>query len=265
MMRVDLVTTFPNILDSYINESMMKQAQKKNLLNFHAHNLRDWTHDPHKTTDDCIFGGASGLIMKCEPIFECIESVVGKDFVESKIEAYKNGVEFHQDNLRVIIPCPQGKVFCDKHAFELSKIERLVFICGHYEGIDERAYCLADDLFSIGDFVLTSGELSSLVMIDSIVRKIPGVLGADDGAVNESFANSLLEHPQFTRPADYRGLDVPEVLRRGNNEKIEQFNRFESLKRTWKLRPDLIEEAMKSGNLTHDDLEMIASIKKDSL
>ena len=260
-MKIDLITTFPNILDSYINESMMKQAQKKGLLDFCARNLRDWTRDKHRTTDDYVFGGGEGLVMKCEPIFECIESLVGKDFVERKIEAYKKGQSYHDNNCKVIIACPQGNVFNDSIASALASEERLVFICGHYEGIDERVYCLADELISVGDFILTSGELSTLVMIDAIVRKIPGVLGATDGAKNESFANSLLEHPQYTRPASFRGLEVPDILLRGDFKKIEKFNRRESIKRTWESRPDLIEAAIKNNALKPTDYEMLAEIK----
>lgn len=243
-MKIDVLTTFPAIFDSYMSESMMKLAQKKSLLEFKTYDLRDWTHDSHRTTDDYIYGGGDGLVMKCEPIFEAVD-----DIVED------------QAKTRIVIPAPQGKVFDDKVATHLSKSEHLLFICGHYEGIDERVYSLADDVISIGDYVLTSGELSTQVIIDAIVRKIPGVLGAADGAEKESFVECLLEHPQYTRPSEYRGLEVPQVLLDGNHAEIEKFNRQEAIKRTWKNRPDLIEVALRKDILSKSDIDYLNTLK----
>lgn len=242
-MRIDVLTTFPNIFDSYMSESMMKQACKKGKLEFCAHNLRDWTHDAHHTTDDYVYGGGDGLVMKCEPIFEAVESL------------------FPDKKPRTIIAAPQGSVFSDEIATELSKEDSLLFICGHYEGIDERAYSLADDVISIGDYVLTSGELGCQVIIDAVVRKIPGVLGAENGAVNESFTNCLLEHPQYTRPENFRGMAVPDVLLQGNHREIDAFNREEAIKRTWQLRPDLIEVALRKNALNDADLKILEKVK----
>lgn len=245
-MRIDCLTTFPNIFDSYMNESMMKRAQEKGILEFFAHQLRDWTHDSYQKTDDYVYGGGEGLVMKCEPIFEAIDDLTARE---------------NSAKPRIIIAAPQGKVFDDALATELSCEENLIFICGHYEGIDERVYCLATDVISIGDYVLTSGELSSMVIIDAVVRKIPGVLNAENGAINESFASSLLEHPQYTRPASYRGLDVPEVLTSGNDKAIQDFNRHEAIRRTWTSRPDLIEQALRRKELSEEDQEFLRSLK----
>lgn len=205
-MLVETLSTFPEMLDSYMSTSMMKKAQDNGLLEFRSYNLRDWTDDAHHTTDDKPYGGGAGQLMLCEPIFKAHDDIVSKS----------------ENKPHVIFLAPTGKVFNDKEAKNLSKIEHLLFICGHYEGIDERAYLLADDIFSVGDYVLTSGELASLVIIDACVRKIDGVLGAEDGVTDESFANGLLEAPQYTRPSEFRGMKVPEVLLSGDHAKIQQ-------------------------------------------
>ena len=245
-MKIDILTTFPHVFDSYMSESMMKQAQKKGKLEFFAHDLREWTHDKHRKTDYYVYGGGDGLIMKCEPIFEAVEDLFG------------------EKKPRTIIPAPHGKVFDDKTASDLSKEESLLFICGHYEGLDERVYTLADDILSIGDYVLTSGELGCQVIIDAVVRKIPGVLGAETGAEKESFADYLLEHPQYTRPENFRGMRVPRVLLDGNHHEIDAFNRREAIKRTWKARPDLIEVALRENALNVADLSMLESVKNET-
>lgn len=203
-MIVETLSTFPNIFDSYMSESIMKRAQEKRLLTFKSYNLRDWADGVHKKTDDKPYGGGCGQLMMCEPIFKAY------DEISSANEAKPT----------VIFLAPTGIKFNDNEASKLSKKERILFICGHYEGIDERAYTLADEVYSLGDYVLTSGELASMVIIDSVVRKIPGVLGAEDGALDESFSNGLLEAPQFTRPAEFRGMKVPEVLLSGDHAKI---------------------------------------------
>lgn len=203
-MIIETLSTFPQIFDSYMNASIMKRAQEKGHLNFYAYNLRDWAKGVHKKTDDKPYGGGCGQLMMCEPIFEAFDDI--KDNFDEK--------PF------VVFLAPTGKVFNDDDALMLSKKSRLTFICGHYEGIDERAYSLADEIYNIGDYVLSSGELASMVVIDSTVRKIPGVLGAEDGASDESFSNGLLEAPQYTRPAEFRGMKVPEVLMSGDHAKI---------------------------------------------
>lgn len=223
-MLVETLSTFPGMYDSVMGSSMMRLAQEKGILEFHAHDLRDWTHDRHRTTDDDPYGGGAGLVMKCEPIFEAYDDIVSSG-----------------QKPCTIFLAPQGRRFDDALACELASEERLLFVCGHYEGIDERAYTLADCVISLGDYVLTSGELASMVVIDAVVRKLPGVLGADDGALDESFADGLLEYPQYTRPAEFRGMEVPAVLRSGDHGAVARWRREQSLERTARLRPDLLE------------------------
>lgn len=203
-MRIDAITTFPNSFDSYMNSSIMKRAQDKDLLQFYSHNLRDFTNDLHKTTDDKPYGGGCGQLMMCDPIFKCLEYV--KDLCD--------------DNPKTIFLSPCGKQLNDREVDVLLKEKHLVFVCGHYEGIDERAYSLADYVYSVGDFVLSSGELASMVIIDAVVRKIPGVLNRDESFLDESFADGLLEPAQYTRPYEYDGKKVPDVLLSGNHQKI---------------------------------------------
>lgn len=234
-MLIETLSTFPRMYDSVMGESMMKRAQEKGLLDLKMHDLRDWTHDRHRTTDDYPYGGGHGLVMKCEPIFEALDDILGLPCTEFAGSPAS-------DTNRLIFLAPTGKRFDDAYAEELSRCDRIVFVCGHYEGIDERAYGLATDIISLGDYVLTSGELASMVVIDALVRKIPGVLGADEGASDESFASGLLEYPQYTRPASYRGMDVPDVLLSGNHAEIEKWRQIMSLERTKRLRPDLLSE-----------------------
>lgn len=232
-MRIDCITTFPGMYDSVMGASMMKRAQEKGILRFQAHDLRAWAQGVHRKTDDYPYGGGCGLVMMCDPIFKAVEDVLG-------LPAGSLPGERPHAGAKVVFMAPHGQVFDDACARRLSSEDRLVFVCGHYEGIDERAYSLADEVISIGDYVLTGGELASMVVIDAVVRKLPGVLGADGGAEEESFAAGLLEHPQYTRPATYRGMDVPEVLLSGHHANIEAWRQEESLSRTRRLRPDLL-------------------------
>ena len=223
-MIIETLSTFPDMYTSVVGASMMRIAQEKGILEFHAHDLRDWTHDRHRTTDDEPYGGGDGLVMKCAPIFEAYEDICSR-----------------ASKPYTIFLAPQGRRFDDAAACELAKQDHLLFICGHYEGIDERAYTLADQVISLGDYVLTSGELASMVVIDAVVRKLPGVLGAETGALGESFADGLLEYPQYTRPANFNGMEVPPVLLSGNHGAVDVWRRQQSLERTWRLRPDLLE------------------------
>ena len=243
-MLIETLSTFPNMYDSVMGSSMMRIAAEKGIIDFTAHDLRDWTHDRHRTTDDEPYGGGQGLVMKCEPIFEAFDDIAAQG----------------QARPTVIFLAPTGERFDDAMATELSRCERLLFVCGHYEGIDERAYTLADRVLSIGDYVLTSGELASMVVIDAVVRKIPGVLGDDLGAVDESFHGGLLEYPQYTRPASFRGMDVPEVLLSGNHARIARWRRERSLERTARLRPDLIDGA----DLDESDREFLRNLERSS-
>lgn len=236
-MRIDAITTFPDMYSSVMGESMMKRAQEKGILDFHAHDLRAWAEGVHRKTDDYPYGGGCGLVMMCDPIFKATEEVLG--LPAGSLPASKD--ELDAQEVKVVFMAPQGAVFDDATALRLSRVDRLVFVCGHYEGIDERAYCLADEIISIGDYVLTGGELASMVVIDAVVRKLPGVLGAEGGAASESFADGLLEYPQYTRPASYRGMEVPEVLLSGHHANISAWRHQQSLERTQALRPDLLE------------------------
>lgn len=232
-MLIETLSVFPQCFDSVMNESIMKRAQDKGILEFRAHDLRDWTHDKHRTTDDEPYGGGQGLVMKCEPIFEATDEL----FAAVSKKPY------------TIFLAPTGEQLTDALTLELAQQDHLFFICGHYEGIDERAYMLADKTISIGDYVLTSGELASMVVIDAVVRRLDGVLGDEGSAVDESFYDGLLEYPQYTRPASYRGMDVPEVLLSGHHGNIEKWRREQSLLRTKEWRPDLLDGA----NLTPEE------------
>lgn len=254
-MRIDTISTFPDMFSSVMGASIMKRAQEKGIIDFRAHDLRDWTYDRHRTTDDYPYGGGVGLVMKCEPIYEASEDVLG---VERGSLPAPGALD---DGTAVVFLSPHGRVFDDCLANELAEKKRMVFVCGHYEGIDERAYELATHVVSLGDYVLTSGELAALVVIDAVVRKLPGVLGADGGAAEESFAIGLLEHPQYTRPADFRGMEVPPVLVSGHHANIATWQRHASLERTLRLRPDIIERCAADGTLGDDDLAYLETLK----
>ena len=281
-MIIETLSTFPDMYESVMGASMMRIAQEKGILDFKAYDLRDWTHDRHRTTDDEPYGGGDGLVMKCAPIFEAYESlcaspcggsdaatrasgegaadVAGQMLGDSSGAGQAPGegsasaaaeqalsdasaapADREASKPYTIFLAPQGRRFDDACACELAKQDRLLFICGHYEGIDERAYTLADEVISLGDYVLTSGELASMVVIDAVVRKLPGVLGAETGALGESFADGLLEYPQYTRPANFNGMEVPAVLLSGNHGVVDRWRREQSLERTYRLRPDLLE------------------------
>lgn len=272
-MIIETLSTFPDMYESVMGASMMRIAQEKGILDFKAHDLRDWTHDRHRTTDDEPYGGGDGLVMKCAPIFEAYESLcdaTGKgsiaapaepvqgegaaasaeqapcegsdsDAAEQALSDASAVADQAASRPYTIFLAPQGRRFDDACACELAKQDRLLFICGHYEGIDERAYALADEVISLGDYVLTSGELASMVVIDAVVRKLSGVLGAETGALGESFADGLLEYPQYTRPATFNGMEVPAVLLSGNHGAVDRWRREQSLERTYRLRPDLLE------------------------
>lgn len=226
-MIIETLSTFPDMYDSVMGASMMRIAQDKGILQFTAHDLRDWTHDRHRTTDDEPYGGGQGLVMKCEPIFEAYDDIAAA----AATPPY------------TIFLTPAGERLSEAVALDLSERDHLLFICGHYEGIDERAYTLADRCLSLGDYVLTSGELASMVVIDAVVRKLPGVLGDEGSAVDESFYDGLLEYPQYTRPASYRGQEVPPVLLSGNHAAVDAWRRQQSIARTAALRPDLLAQA----------------------
>jgi tRNA (guanine37-N1)-methyltransferase len=226
-MEFDVFTLLPEVFPPYLNSSILNRARQRGLIDIHIHNLRDWTTDKHHVTDDEPYGGGGGMVMKVEPVFAAVESVLG---AESRIP--------------VILLTPQGRVFNHRIAMELVQQPRLAMICGRYEGVDERIReHLVTDEISIGDFVLTGGELPALILVDAISRLIPGVLGDPDGAMDDSHAAGLLEYPHYTRPPKYRGWGVPEILLSGDHAKIHNWRREQSLRRTFKRRPDLFESA----------------------
>jgi tRNA (guanine37-N1)-methyltransferase len=229
---VDVITIFPGMFDGPMSASIVGLARERGLLEFRAHDLRDWTHDKHRSTDDTPYGGGPGLVMKPEPIFEAVEAVQ----------------DLEDDPGWVIFFTPAGRPFTQELAEELASKERLVMVCGRYEGFDERALSLADLELSIGDYVLTGGELPAMVVADAVSRHVPGVLGDEESAADESFSAGLLEYPQYTRPAEYRGLRVPEVLRSGDHGKIAAWRRAESVRKTALVRPDLLARALLSSD-----------------
>ncbi len=274
-MRIDTLSTFPGMFDSVMGASMMRRAQEKGILRFEAHDLRDWTYDRHRTTDDDPYGGGDGLVMKCEPLFEAVEAIAAEvaggavaqrpadpgavALAEPAASPAPSGPVSAEGAPHVVFMAPHGQQLDEALVAELAAEESLLFVCGHYEGIDERAYSLADRIVSIGDYVLTSGELAAMVAIDAVVRKLPGVLGAPTGADNESFSDGLLEHPQYTRPAAFRGMEVPPVLLSGDHGAVARWRRAQQLERTARLRPDLLRRAWEAGLLSPADQEFLDS------
>lgn len=225
-MKIDVLTLFPKMFASVLGESMLKRAQKKRALQVKIHDLRNWTFDNHRTADDKPFGGGPGMVMKVEPVYLALK----------ELGALK------EKRAKVILLTPQGRRLDQASAREISKEKELILICGHYEGVDERIRDFVDDEISIGDYILTCGEIPALVLIDAVVRLIPGVLGSEDSLESESFENSLLEYPHYTRPAEFEGMKVPEVLLSGDHKRIEEWRRQEAVKRTKKRRPDLLKK-----------------------
>lgn len=236
-MKIDILTLFPGLFDSFLAHSIMKRAAEKKLVTFTAHSLRDYTHDRHRTCDDKPFGGGPGMLMKPEPIFEAYEKLFKKPkSAVGRTRRRTSGGGFH-----FIYLTPQGKVFDQKMAKKFSKAKHLVFLCGRYEGVDQRVVDrLVTDEVSIGDYVLTGGEVPAMAIIESSVRLIDGVLGREESKEIETFAQNLLEYPQYTRPAVYRGMKVPSVLLSGNHKAIEHWRKDQALRRTLRRRPDLL-------------------------
>lgn len=245
-LNFEVLTLFPGILDGPLNESILKRAREKWLLTVTVRNIRDYTEDKHKTADDSPYGGGAGMVLKPEPIFKAFEVM----------KEGHPGEEFH-----TILLSPQGKVLDQRRAERLSEEQRrIVLLCGHYEAIDERVReALVDEELSIGDYVLTGGELAALVVIDAAVRLLPGVLGDEESAYRDSFGDGLLDHPHYTRPAEFRGRKVPEVLLSGNHAEIDKWRRREALRATLKKRPELLETAF----LTDEDKQILDELKKE--
>jgi len=229
-MRVDIITIFPDMFAPVLNESIIKRAQEKGKVSIFAHNLRDYTHDRHRTVDDRPFGGGAGMVLKPEPLFEAVAAI-----------RKKAGKKIAKSRSRVILMTPQGASLTQAACARISKFSHVILICGRYEGVDERVRQMCDEEISIGDYVLTGGELPAMVLVDSVVRLLPGVLGDKNSLNFESFKGNLLEYPHYTRPAEYRGLKVPPVLLGGDHREIERWREEQALQRTRQRRPDLIE------------------------
>jgi tRNA (guanine37-N1)-methyltransferase len=238
-MRIDLLTLFPEFFDSPLNQSMLRRAQAMGKVSFRVLNLRDYAHDRHKVADDRPFGGGPGMVMKPEPLVTAIRRLRDDD-----------------PDVRVIFLSPSGRLFDQQMAVELAQAPSLLLICGHYEGVDERVRGFIDAEISIGDFILTGGEIPALVVVDAVTRLIPGVLGGEGATEDESFQTGLLEYPHYTRPRDFEGLTVPEVLLSGDHARIARWRRQQALKRTQALRPDLLEKAP----LSSEDQEFLAKL-----
>lgn len=237
-MLIDVLTLFPEMF-SPLDHSIVGRARERGVVDVRLTNIRDFATDKHRIVDDAPYGGGPGMVMKPEPLFDAIDSIRG-------------GKE------HVVLLDPQGMPFTQQRAWELAEKPHLVLVCGHYEGVDERVRSAVDEELSLGDYVLTGGELAALVVVDAVTRLLPGALGEERSAREDSFEGGLLDHPHFTRPASYRGMDVPEVLLSGHHEQIRRWRRREALRRTWLRRPDLLDEA----DLDDDDRRMLAELKE---
>lgn len=246
-MQFDIFTILPEVFPPYLESSILQRARQRGLIDVRVHNIRDYTHDKHHTTDDTPYGGGGGMVMKPEPVFEAVEAVLGTSPSRDKV-------------VPVILLTPQGRVFNQRVAEEFSRHERIALLCGRYEGVDERIReHLVTDEISVGDYVLTGGELPALVIIDALSRLIPGVLGDPEGAQDDSHSMGLLEYPHYTRPPEFRGWSVPEILLSGDHGKIERWRREQALLRTLNKRPDMLEKA----NLSETDKNFLDGLKKE--
>ncbi|WEG72586.1 tRNA (guanosine(37)-N1)-methyltransferase TrmD [Vagococcus intermedius] len=243
-MRIDVLTLFPRMFEGPLTESILGKAIEKELLNVNVMNFRDFSDNKHQNVDDYPYGGGAGMLLKVQPIDGAMKQITR---------------ETPETTKRVILLDPAGKKFDQKMAEEFSKEEHLVFICGHYEGYDERIRSVVTDEVSLGDYVLTGGELGAMVMIDATVRLLPDVLGNEQSAITDSHSTGLLEHPQYTRPADYNGMEVPEVLRNGNHKLIAEWQLKESLRRTYQRRPEMLDQV----EMTKEMLKLLAEVKQE--
>lgn len=250
-MQFEVFTLLPEVFPPYLDTSILKRARERGLIQVNVHNIRDYTRDKHHTTDDQPYGGGGGMVMKPEPVFEAIETVLGLASLPSAPEP--------ESNTPIVLLTPQGRVFNQTIAKELSQYPKIALLCGRYEGIDERIReNLVTDEISIGDYVLTGGELPALILIDAVSRLLPDVLGDPTGAEDDSHAMGLLEYPHYTRPPEFRGSKVPDVLLSGDHKKIDKWRREQALERTFKKRPDMLEKA----ELTKEDKKFLDGLKK---
>ena len=245
MIKFDVLSIFPEMFASPLNFSLLKKAQEKSILNICLHDIRNWADDKHKMTDDAPYGGGCGMVMKVEPVEKALAAIRSPE-----------------DDSQVVLMTPQGKTFNQKIAAQLAEKKQIIIICGRYEGVDERiSEHLVDREISIGDYILTGGELAALVLIDAVSRLIPDVLGNPESTLGESFSHNLLEYPQYTRPAEYKGWKVPDVLLSGNHAQIELWHKRESLRRTYQRRPDLL----KKIKLSAEDEKNLEKIKSEEI
>jgi tRNA (guanine37-N1)-methyltransferase len=249
-MQFEVFTLLPEVFPPYLDSSILQRARQRGLIDVRVHNIRDYTHDKHHTTDDTPYGGGGGMVMKPEPVFEAVESVLGIDAGQAQ-----------PPPIPIILLTPQGRVFTQRVAEELSTYERIALLCGRYEGVDERIReHLVTDEISIGDYVLTGGELPALMVIDAVSRLIPGVLGDPTGAEDDSHSMGLLEYPHYTRPPEFRSWQVPEILLSGDHGRIEKWRREQALTRTFNKRPDMLENA----ELSETDKKIVEKLRSKS-
>lgn len=240
--HIDILSLFPEMFESPFSTGTVKRAIERRMVSINVHNIRDYTHDKHHTVDDYPYGGGAGMVLKPEPIFEAVESI--------KPES---------DEVPIILLTPQGRLFSQKVALELSKYARLILICGRYEGVDERVCShLVTDEISIGDYVLSGGELAAMVVVEAVVRLLPGVLGSEVSPLDDSHVTGLLEYPQYTRPAEYRGWSVPEVLLSGNHAQISKWRHEQAISRTLERRPELLDKA----ELSEEERQLVNKLKQ---
>ena len=252
-MQFEVFTLLPEVFPPYLESSILQRARQRGLIDVHLHNIRDYTHDRHHTTDDTPYGGGGGMVMKPEPVFEALESVLGFGAQATPVPDARQ--------IPIILLTPQGRVFTQRIAEEFAAQERIALVCGRYEGVDERIRThLVSDEISIGDYVLTGGELPALILIDAVSRLIPGVLGDPTGAEDDSHSMGLLEYPHYTRPPEFRGWQVPEVLLSGDHGRIEKWRREQALIRTLRRRPDILEKA----ELSEEDKKIVERLKSEN-
>ena len=240
MVHFDIITLFPRMLDSPLQESILHKARQSGLILVELHDLRDYTFDRHRTADDTPYGGGAGMVLKIEPLVKAIEAIRSS-----------------AGTTRTILTSPQGEKFTQHSACRLSGFDQIVIVCGRYEGFDERVLDYVDEEISLGDYVLTGGELAAMVITDAVARQVPGVVGAEDSVAGDSLANGLLKYPQYTRPAEFRGCKVPDVLMSGDHKKIEQWRRAASINRTATKRPDLL----RTADLSDEDRKFLLNCK----
>ncbi|TVX94002.1 tRNA (guanosine(37)-N1)-methyltransferase TrmD [Paenibacillus agilis] len=259
-MRIDVLTLFPEMCEGVFGASILGKAREKGLVSLNTVNFREYATNKHNTVDDYPYGGGGGMVLKPDPIFGAVEDVIQKASVEHTEQKEESDTRTPR-RPRVILMCPQGETFSQSKAEELSQEDHLIFICGHYEGYDERIreFLVTDEL-SIGDYVLTGGELPAMVVVDSVVRLLPGVLGNESSAITDSFSTGLLEYPHYTRPAEFRDMKVPDVLLSGHHANVEAWRREQSLRRTIERRPDLLDKV----ELSDKDRAILQRLKSNN-